>query len=166
MPNKKGWPLWPHVFPTEIFTVGVFPLQRNPACKIRTATDAKRCQFFCFFLNVRFSSLICSRGFELSTCLRKSSSVQGPIKLYIFLIISTYQPKLLDNIYWSNTRFLAGTGKSDEKVGLTRENKLAQFNNWFTWCHNCRHGGHAGHMLSWFRYLYDLLRSFASLCPV
>lgn len=47
--------------------------------------------------------------------------------------------------------FLAGTGKSDEKVDLTRENKLAQFNNWFTWCHNCRHGGHAGHMLSWFR---------------
>ncbi|XP_035601763.1 GATOR complex protein MIOS isoform X1 [Oncorhynchus keta] len=44
-----------------------------------------------------------------------------------------------------------GTGKSDEKVDLTRENKLAQFNNWFTWCHNCRHGGHAGHILSWFR---------------
>ncbi|XP_074540448.1 GATOR2 complex protein MIOS [Halichoeres trimaculatus] len=44
-----------------------------------------------------------------------------------------------------------GTGKSDEKMDLTRENKLAQFNNWFTWCHNCRHGGHAGHMLSWFR---------------
>lgn len=48
--------------------------------------------------------------------------------------------------------YLAGTGKSDEKVDLTRENKLAQFNNWFTWCHNCRHGGHAGHMLSWFRW--------------
>ncbi|XP_034030196.1 GATOR complex protein MIOS [Thalassophryne amazonica] len=44
-----------------------------------------------------------------------------------------------------------GTGKSDEKIDLTRENKLAQFKNWFTWCHNCRHGGHAGHMLSWFR---------------
>ncbi|XP_028297965.1 GATOR2 complex protein MIOS [Gouania willdenowi] len=44
-----------------------------------------------------------------------------------------------------------GTGRSEEKVDLTRENKLAQFNNWFTWCHNCRHGGHAGHMLSWFR---------------
>lgn len=51
-----------------------------------------------------------------------------------------------------NIFFLAGTGKSDEKVDLTRENKLAQFNNWFTWCHNCRHGGHAGHMLSWFRW--------------
>lgn len=47
---------------------------------------------------------------------------------------------------------IVGTGKSDEKVDLTRENKLAQFNNWFTWCHICRHGGHAGHMLSWFRW--------------
>ncbi|KAG9345209.1 hypothetical protein JZ751_009754 [Albula glossodonta] len=42
-------------------------------------------------------------------------------------------------------------GKSDEKVDLSKDKKLAQFNNWFTWCHNCRHGGHAGHMLSWFR---------------
>ncbi|KAF4794273.1 WD repeat-containing protein mio [Turdus rufiventris] len=41
--------------------------------------------------------------------------------------------------------------KSDEKVDLSKDKKLAQFNNWFTWCHNCRHGGHAGHMLSWFR---------------
>uniref|UniRef100_A0A2K5KPH9 GATOR2 complex protein MIOS n=1 Tax=Cercocebus atys TaxID=9531 RepID=A0A2K5KPH9_CERAT len=45
---------------------------------------------------------------------------------------------------------LQGT-KSDEKVDLSKDKKLAQFNNWFTWCHNCRHGGHAGHMLSWFR---------------
>ncbi|XP_046689456.1 GATOR complex protein MIOS isoform X1 [Silurus meridionalis] len=45
----------------------------------------------------------------------------------------------------------AGAGKSDEKADLPREKKLAQFNNWFTWCHNCRHGGHAGHTLSWFR---------------
>ncbi|XP_051872722.1 GATOR complex protein MIOS isoform X1 [Pristis pectinata] len=44
-----------------------------------------------------------------------------------------------------------GTGKSDEKVDLSKDKKLAQFNNWFTWCQNCRHGGHAGHMLSWFR---------------
>lgn len=44
------------------------------------------------------------------------------------------------------------SGKADEKADLTRDKKLAQFNNWFTWCHNCRHGGHAGHMLSWFRY--------------
>ncbi|KAM4704774.1 GATOR2 complex protein MIOS isoform 2-T2 [Rhinophrynus dorsalis] len=44
-----------------------------------------------------------------------------------------------------------GASKSDEKVDLSKEKKVAQFNNWFTWCHNCRHGGHAGHMLSWFR---------------
>ncbi|XP_076979199.1 GATOR2 complex protein MIOS isoform X2 [Tamandua tetradactyla] len=44
-----------------------------------------------------------------------------------------------------------GGSKSDEKVDLNKDKKLAQFNNWFTWCHNCRHGGHAGHMLSWFR---------------
>ncbi|XP_045877275.1 GATOR complex protein MIOS isoform X3 [Meles meles] len=44
-----------------------------------------------------------------------------------------------------------GGSKSDEKVDLSKDKKLAQFNNWFTWCHNCRHGGHAGHMLSWFR---------------
>ncbi|GCB73167.1 GATOR2 complex protein MIOS isoform X1 [Scyliorhinus torazame] len=44
-----------------------------------------------------------------------------------------------------------GTGKSDEKIDLSKDKKLAQFNNWFTWCQNCRHGGHAGHMLSWFR---------------
>ncbi|CAL8337121.1 unnamed protein product [Gadus morhua 'NCC'] len=44
-----------------------------------------------------------------------------------------------------------GLGKSEEKGDPARENKLAQFNNWFTWCHNCRHGGHAGHMLGWFR---------------
>ncbi|MGH0129785.1 UNVERIFIED_CONTAM: hypothetical protein FKN15_061237 [Acipenser sinensis] len=41
-----------------------------------------------------------------------------------------------------------GTGKSDEKVDLSKDKKLAQFSNWFTWCHNCRHGGHTGHMLS------------------
>lgn len=44
-----------------------------------------------------------------------------------------------------------GTAKSDEKIDLSKEKKVAQFNNWFTWCHNCRHGGHAGHMMSWFR---------------
>ncbi|KAE8596322.1 hypothetical protein XENTR_v10016055 [Xenopus tropicalis] len=44
-----------------------------------------------------------------------------------------------------------GASKSDEKVDLSKEKKVAQFNNWFTWCHNCRHGGHAGHMLSWFK---------------
>ncbi|XP_070565047.1 GATOR2 complex protein MIOS-like [Ptychodera flava] len=28
--------------------------------------------------------------------------------------------------------------------------KRSQFNNWFTWCQTCRHGGHAFHMTQWF----------------
>ncbi|KAJ8938879.1 hypothetical protein NQ318_016083 [Aromia moschata] len=35
------------------------------------------------------------------------------------------------------------TGESDSL-------KLAEFDNWFTWCQTCRHGGHAGHMTQWF----------------
>ncbi|KAJ8949341.1 hypothetical protein NQ314_008261 [Rhamnusium bicolor] len=35
------------------------------------------------------------------------------------------------------------TGESD---GL----KSTEFDNWFTWCQTCRHGGHAGHMSEWF----------------
>ncbi|KAH8556998.1 hypothetical protein BGW37DRAFT_417580 [Umbelopsis sp. PMI_123] len=27
----------------------------------------------------------------------------------------------------------------------------AGFDLWFTWCQTCRHGGHAIHMLDWFR---------------
>uniref|UniRef100_A0A8C6QT82 Uncharacterized protein n=1 Tax=Nannospalax galili TaxID=1026970 RepID=A0A8C6QT82_NANGA len=46
---------------------------------------------------------------------------------------------------------LSWGSKSDEKLDLSKDKKLAQFNNWFTWCHNYRHGGHARHMLSWFR---------------
>ncbi|XP_064613766.1 GATOR2 complex protein MIOS-A-like [Liolophura sinensis] len=29
--------------------------------------------------------------------------------------------------------------------------KLTLFNTWFTWCQTCRHGGHASHILEWFR---------------
>ncbi|XP_076291746.1 GATOR complex protein mio isoform X1 [Lasioglossum baleicum] len=31
------------------------------------------------------------------------------------------------------------------------DNKLTEFNNWFTWCQSCRHGGHADHITHWFR---------------
>ncbi|XP_066586197.1 GATOR2 complex protein MIOS [Prorops nasuta] len=31
------------------------------------------------------------------------------------------------------------------------ETKLTDFNNWFTWCQTCRHGGHADHIIHWFR---------------
>ncbi|XP_077978834.1 GATOR2 complex protein MIOS-B-like [Glandiceps talaboti] len=29
--------------------------------------------------------------------------------------------------------------------------KRSQFNNWFTWCQTCRHGGHSVHMTQWFK---------------
>lgn len=87
---------------------------------------------------------------------------------------SSYLPLIIIDL-WTHLVF-AGTGKSDEKVDLTRENKLAQFNNWFTWCHNCRHGGHAGHMLSWFRWdsldatrldnFYDYVNMVPAMVPV
>lgn len=30
------------------------------------------------------------------------------------------------------------------------DSKLTEFNNWFTWCQTCRHGGHANHITHWF----------------
>lgn len=78
------------------------------------------------------------------SALEPGSLKANPVSLLLFC--HSYLKSLTE------TSVPAGTGKSDEKVDLTRENKLAQFNNWFTWCHNCRHGGHAGHMLSWFRW--------------
>eukprot|EP01103_Thecamoeba_quadrilineata_P012751 TRINITY_DN3369_c0_g1_i2.p1 TRINITY_DN3369_c0_g1~~TRINITY_DN3369_c0_g1_i2.p1 ORF type:complete len:703 (-),score=75.42 TRINITY_DN3369_c0_g1_i2:64-2172(-) len=30
-------------------------------------------------------------------------------------------------------------------------NNSTSFDNWFTWCHTCRHGGHANHILQWFQ---------------
>ncbi|XP_015172042.1 PREDICTED: WD repeat-containing protein mio [Polistes dominula] len=39
-------------------------------------------------------------------------------------------------------------------AGISRnedDNKLTEFNNWFTWCQTCRHGGHADHITHWFR---------------
>ncbi|KAB0794498.1 hypothetical protein PPYR_11337 [Photinus pyralis] len=31
------------------------------------------------------------------------------------------------------------------------DNRLAEFSHWFTWCQTCRHGGHASHMIHWFK---------------
>ncbi|EFN84236.1 GATOR complex protein MIOS [Harpegnathos saltator] len=31
------------------------------------------------------------------------------------------------------------------------DSKLTEFNNWFTWCQTCKHGGHAEHITQWFR---------------
>ncbi|KAG8195761.1 hypothetical protein JTE90_010637 [Oedothorax gibbosus] len=30
--------------------------------------------------------------------------------------------------------------------------KLTDFSNWLTWCQTCRHGGHSGHILEWFKH--------------
>lgn len=28
---------------------------------------------------------------------------------------------------------------------------LSDFTTWFTWCQTCRHGGHAHHLMEWFK---------------
>ncbi|CAL4245935.1 unnamed protein product [Meganyctiphanes norvegica] len=40
------------------------------------------------------------------------------------------------------------TGDSAPSVG---SRKLSDFSTWFTWCQMCRHGGHANHMMDWFK---------------
>ncbi|XP_011929402.1 PREDICTED: WD repeat-containing protein mio [Cercocebus atys] len=70
---------------------------------------------------------------------------------YCMLQVSAVARNVCFNGRQGSFSFVIGGTKSDEKVDLSKDKKLAQFNNWFTWCHNCRHGGHAGHMLSWFR---------------
>ncbi|XP_062518050.1 GATOR2 complex protein MIOS-B-like isoform X2 [Corticium candelabrum] len=32
-----------------------------------------------------------------------------------------------------------------------KSTKRASFDSWFTWCQTCRHGGHASHLVEWFR---------------
>ncbi|RWS24977.1 WD repeat-containing protein mio-like protein [Leptotrombidium deliense] len=43
-------------------------------------------------------------------------------------------------VYWRNK-------KSDEET----ERKLSPFPSWFTSCQTCRHGGHANHLIEWFK---------------
>uniref|UniRef100_A0A7M5WX31 WD repeat protein mio zinc-ribbon like domain-containing protein n=2 Tax=Clytia hemisphaerica TaxID=252671 RepID=A0A7M5WX31_9CNID len=45
--------------------------------------------------------------------------------------LSTHQPR---------------TGNQKPKL----ENNVNSFQNWFTWCQMCRHGGHAAHLADWF----------------
>eukprot|EP01117_Protostelium_nocturnum_P018083 TRINITY_DN7488_c0_g1_i2.p1 TRINITY_DN7488_c0_g1~~TRINITY_DN7488_c0_g1_i2.p1 ORF type:complete len:899 (-),score=298.73 TRINITY_DN7488_c0_g1_i2:10-2706(-) len=33
----------------------------------------------------------------------------------------------------------------------TTAGSSTEFGNWFTWCQSCRHGGHAAHMMDWFK---------------
>ncbi|CAH0555566.1 unnamed protein product [Brassicogethes aeneus] len=43
-------------------------------------------------------------------------------------------------------------------TGEIEKSKMVDFDSWFTWCQTCRHGGHAEHMLQWFKEHQD--------CPV
>ncbi|XP_013772701.1 GATOR complex protein MIOS-like [Limulus polyphemus] len=45
-------------------------------------------------------------------------------------------------VYWNK-----GSEQRLDKV----ENKLTKFSSWFTWCQTCRHGGHAAHLIEWFK---------------
>ncbi|XP_018335553.1 GATOR complex protein MIOS [Agrilus planipennis] len=44
-----------------------------------------------------------------------------------------------------------GTTMGKHINGDVDSNKLVEFSHWFTWCQSCRHGGHASHMIHWFR---------------
>jgi hypothetical protein len=43
-------------------------------------------------------------------------------------------------------------GISDEEYVREFHNQDTphEFDDWFTWCQTCRHGGHAGHVQDWF----------------
>ena len=48
----------------------------------------------------------------------------------------------------------AGTfGRSIEKSNQVNfsKRKVNPFTNWFSWCQTCRHGGHAKHLMDWFK---------------
>ena len=38
------------------------------------------------------------------------------------------------------------TSNSDNRTKV-----VTRFGEWFTWCQTCRHGGHAEHLLDWFK---------------
>ncbi|CAH1238277.1 MIOS [Branchiostoma lanceolatum] len=46
---------------------------------------------------------------------------------------------------------IAAKPNKEEKQDFTKEAKQNKFGSWFTWCQTCRHGGHANHMMEWFR---------------
>eukprot|EP00058_Branchiostoma_floridae_P009637 XP_002595125.1 hypothetical protein BRAFLDRAFT_67907 [Branchiostoma floridae] len=50
----------------------------------------------------------------------------------------------------SGTNHAAKPNK-EEKQDYSKEAKQNKFGSWFTWCQTCRHGGHADHMMEWFR---------------
>ncbi|XP_068202400.1 GATOR2 complex protein MIOS-A [Palaemon carinicauda] len=52
---------------------------------------------------------------------------------------------------WCSTS--KGTGIEDDSNANADDpkKKLANFMTWFTWCQTCRHGGHAQHLMEWFK---------------
>ena len=44
----------------------------------------------------------------------------------------------------------AGTYWRPGLIFSKNDRKLSPFGSWFTWCQNCRHGGHSSHLLGWF----------------
>lgn len=46
-----------------------------------------------------------------------------------------------------------GTTTGDQCTSDGDGTKLVDFSHWFTWCQTCRHGGHASHMVHWFKYV-------------
>ena len=50
-----------------------------------------------------------------------------------------------------NLGSLAGLNIQNEVPNPKTNKKLTRFQNFFTWCQSCRHGGHAKHLLEWFK---------------
>ncbi|CAG2252004.1 MIO [Mytilus edulis] len=44
----------------------------------------------------------------------------------------------------------SGTGLYHHKEKLGLDSKLSPFQDWFSWCQSCRHGGHVSHLFEWF----------------
>lgn len=44
----------------------------------------------------------------------------------------------------------SGTGMYHHKDISSLDSKLSPFQDWFSWCQSCRHGGHVSHLLEWF----------------
>lgn len=44
-----------------------------------------------------------------------------------------------------------GTASGAFSIESGPDSKSSPFDNWFTWCQSCHHGGHAGHVMDWFK---------------
>ncbi|XP_046334805.1 GATOR complex protein MIOS-like [Haliotis rufescens] len=50
----------------------------------------------------------------------------------------------------TNLGTASGTGVGELK-GHPSTVKMSMFDDWFTWCQSCRHGGHSSHIQNWFK---------------